>query len=123
MKTYRFKNLDVWLKSIDIIKLVYKIIETFPDSEKYALSDQLKRAAISISLNIAEGSGSGTDPEFGRFLNMSKRSAYEVLAALEIAKELNMGDKLLLADASDKIDELSAMLSGLIHVVTKKAAG
>ena len=123
MKTYRFKNLDVWLKSIDIIKLVYKIIETFPDSEKYALSDQLKRAAISISLNIAEGSGSGTDPEFGRFLKMSKRSAYEVLAALEIAKELNMGDKLLLADASDKIDELSAMLSGLIHAVTKKAAG
>lgn len=120
MKTYRFKNLLVWQFSVEIIKIVYAIIQTFPKSEQFALSDQLKRAVVSISLNIAEGSGAGSDPEFRRFLRMSKRSGYEVLAILEIAKELKFGDKNLIDTAINKIDEFSARITALEKTLYKK---
>ncbi|MDO8638086.1 MAG: four helix bundle protein [Candidatus Daviesbacteria bacterium] len=69
---------------------------------------------MSISLNIAEGSGAGSDPEFARFLRMAQRSAYEVIAALEIAINLKFSDKATLDDLIREVDELSAMISGLI---------
>lgn len=69
---------------------------------------------MSICLNIAEGSGSGSDPEFIRFLRMSQRSAYEVIAGLEIAINLKMADDKILNGVMSEVDQISAMLSGLI---------
>lgn len=94
--------------------MIYELTAKFPREERYGLIDQLRRASISICLNIAEGSGAGTDPEFIRFLRMSLRSAYEVIAALEISKTLDITNQTDLQKAIVGADELSAMISGLI---------
>ena len=113
MQEQRFRKLAVWTKTIDFIEKLYKITEKFPAKELYGLTSQLRRAATSIALNIAEGSGSGSDNEFNRFLNIALRSSYEVVCGLEIAKRLKFVSeeefKLLINDC----DELSAMIFGL----------
>lgn len=117
MKTHRFRNLQVWQRAIGFVVFIYKLTDNFPENERYGLVDQLKRAAVSICLNIAEGSGAGSDPEFSRFLRMAQRSAYEVMAALEIAIKLKIIKKEDAEQALDEVDQLSAMLSGLIKHV------
>lgn len=114
MKTHKFRKLAVWQRSIHFISFVYQISSKFPKEEKYGLVDQIRRAAVSICLNIAEGSGSGSDPEFMRFLRMAQRSAYEVIAGLEIAINLKMADEKTLNDVIGEVDQISAMISGLI---------
>ncbi len=114
MHVHKFRKLNVWQKSIVYVASVYKLTTNFPKEEKYGLTDQLRRASVSTSLNIAEGSGAGTDAEFIRFLRMSQRSAYEVIAALEIGKILKISPVTELEKAISEADELSAMISGLI---------
>lgn len=114
MNTHKFRKLKVWQRSIQFVSLIYKITSKFPIEEKYGLIDQIRRAAVSICLNIAEGSGSGSDAEFTRFLRIAQRSAYEVVAALEIAINLKMADKIIIDGVINEVDQISAMLSGLI---------
>ncbi len=114
MKTHKFRKLTVWQRSIQFVSLIYKITAKFPKEEKYGLVDQIRRAAVSICLNIAEGSGAGSDPEFIRFLRISQRSAYEVIAGLEIAINLKMADDKIITGVIDEVDQISAMISGLI---------
>ena len=74
---------------MDFIEQIYKITDKFPKTEMYGLTNQIRRAALSIALNIAEGSGAGSDNEFNRFLNIALRSGYEVMCGIEVAKRLN----------------------------------
>ncbi|RJP28764.1 MAG: four helix bundle protein [Candidatus Omnitrophota bacterium] len=113
MKEQKFRKLDVWNRAMDFIGEIYKVTSNFPSTEIYGLSAQLRRAAISISLNIAEGSGSGSDPEFNRFLNISLRSAYEVMCGIEVACKLDYCDKTIAEKLLNECDELSAMITGL----------
>jgi len=113
MDAQKFRKLKVWDKAIDFVEDVYSLTKEFPNSEKYGLISQLRRAATSISLNIAEGSGSSSDKEFGRFLEISLRSAYEVMCALEISKRLDYCTEEQKNVLLEKCDELCAMLSGL----------
>ena len=110
---HKFRDLKVWQRSMDLIVEVYHLAQTFPQSEQFGLISQLRRAAVSISLNIAEGAGSGTDPEFRRFLRMALRSCYEVMTGLEIGRRLgycmNQQVNALLQEA----DEVAAMIVGL----------
>ena len=76
MKTH--KDLDVWKKSIDFVVDIYQVIKRFPLDEKYALANQIKRAAVSISSNIAEGAARSSDKEFLRFLYYSMGSLSEL---------------------------------------------
>lgn len=93
---------------------VYEVSRTYPKNELFALTDQIRRASVAIALNIAEGSGAGSDKEFVRFLRIALRSIYEVITAIEIARQLQYGnDKDHLALLIE-VDELGAMLSGLI---------
>lgn len=85
---YQFEKLDVWKESLVIIEEVYTLVSKFPNEERFALTDQIKRAVVSISLNIAEGRGSSNDKEFVRFLNISLASLFEVVAGLKIAIRL-----------------------------------
>ncbi len=113
MREQKFRKLEVWNKAMIFIEKVYKVTNGFPSHEMYGLTSQLKRAAISIALNIAEGSGADSDTEFNRFLTMSLRSSYEVMCGLEVATKLLYCPK----EASDMLiircEELSAMLTGL----------
>ena len=98
---------------MSFIEVIYKTTGKFPTIEVYGLTNQLRRAALSIALNIAEGSGSGSDKEFCRFLNISLRSSYEVVCGIEVARRLSYcakdEDEMLLKQC----DELSAIITGL----------
>lgn len=104
----------MWNKSTTFVTDIYKVTEKFPNREIYGLTDQIRRAAISICLNIAEGSGAGSDLEFSRFVTIAKRSVFEVIAGLEIAINLGYIDRRSAEILMDNADELAAMLTGLV---------
>lgn len=85
---YAFKKLDIWQKGMIFVEGVYKISDNFPDKEKFALSSQLRRAAISVPLNIAEGSARRSKKEFASFLRIALGSLVEALTCLEISERL-----------------------------------
>ena len=82
---YRFEELEVWSIGMKIVHEVYRTTRQFPKNETYALSDQLKRAATSIVLNIAEGSGQPTKKGFVVYIQRSKSSALECVACIKVA--------------------------------------
>jgi four helix bundle protein len=121
MSTIRpHKNLIVWQKAIDVVPFIYGISKKFPDEEKFGLTSQLQRAVISISINIAEGAARMSDKEFLRFAYISSGSLSEVDTLLIIAQKLNYinEDDYLLAN--EKLNELSALLNGLIKMLKAK---
>ncbi len=87
---FKFEKLIVWQKSLDLATIVDEISKKFPKEELYVLSSQIKRAADSISLNIAEGSTGQTNPEFKRFLGIALRSDVEVVGCIHLAKRRNI---------------------------------
>lgn len=109
-----FRNLRVWELSHQITLLIYSITKDFPKSEMYGLTSQLRRAASSIPINIAEGCGRGSNPDFARFLHMSMGSASETEYLLILCKELGFIngeiDTLLLL-----VQDIKKMLSSLIN--------
>ena len=82
---HSFENLRVYQRGLDLVDNIYQLTDKFPKEEIFGLANQLKRATVSIVLNITEGSGR-TKKEFRHFLNMSRTSAYESTAIVEIAK-------------------------------------
>ena len=119
---YQFQKLEIWQESVDIVKEVYKITNDFPKEEKYSLASQLQRAAVSISLNIAEGRGCGTNKEFVRFLYISIRSTHEVIAAILIAIELGYISNQKAGAILDMLDRVSARTKALINKLSEKPA-
>ena len=98
---------------MDFVTEIYEMSTEFPQSEQFGLTSQVRRAAISIPLNISEGAGAGSNAEFQRFLSYALRSTYEVTTALKNAQNLNYcsaeGPEALL----DEADEIAAMIVGL----------
>ena len=84
---FRFREFNVYKDAKKFIKKVYEATKEFPREENYGITAQIKNAAISIALNIAEGSDRGSDKEFNRFINIAKGSVNEVVAALDIASD------------------------------------
>ncbi|OGG73067.1 hypothetical protein A3A38_01820 [Candidatus Kaiserbacteria bacterium RIFCSPLOWO2_01_FULL_53_17] len=82
---YRFEDLDVWKLGMEIVREVYRVTKKFPKDETFGLTDQLKRAATSITLNLAEGSGQPTKKGFIVYIQRSKSSALECVACIKIA--------------------------------------
>ena len=85
---HNFRELNIWKDSVEFGVQVYSLTRKFPSEEKYGLTSQLNRSSISISSNIAEGSGRTTNKEFSRFLDITLASSYEVETQLIIAKRL-----------------------------------
>ncbi len=83
-----FRNYKIWTESISFTTQIYKIVNNFPSFERYGLSDQLRRASVSIPSNIAEGAARDSEKEFIHFLNISLGSAFEVETQLQIAYNL-----------------------------------
>jgi len=88
MKTHR--DLDVWRDGIELVKTIYFLTKRFPDDERYGLSSQMRRAAISIPSNIAEGAARGSRPDFARFVGIARGSIAELETQLAIAVELGL---------------------------------
>ena len=87
-KSRSFRDLDVWRKSIDLVKEIYQITGKFPPSEIYGLTNQIRRAAVSIPSNIAEGQGRNSATEFRQFLGIALGSVAEIETQLIIAQEI-----------------------------------
>jgi len=86
---HNFKELNSWREAKDFSVLIYKLTSEFPASEIYGISSQIKRAAVSIPSNIAEGAGRNTDKDFSRFIAIALGSSFELETQLIIAKELD----------------------------------
>jgi len=110
---FDFENLKVYQRALEYIDFVYEISRLFPKNETFALADQWKRAATSICLNIAEGSG-GSKLEFGRFLRISRRSVRECIAITEICNRQKFISNELKQKSRSYCLELSKMLNALI---------
>jgi four helix bundle protein len=109
---HNFRKLKVYQKAIDFAVEIYKLTRSFPKEEMFGLTNQIRRAATSISLNIAEESGNKSNREFKRFLEISLRSTYEVMTCLEIALRLNYCKKEEYKTLIAESDEIAAMLVG-----------
>jgi len=110
-----YKNLTVWQKSIELSAVVYTLTGNFPDSEKFGLSSQMSRAAISIASNIAEGSGRGSKKDFCHFLRIALGSANELETQIEIAKLLPFSKNLDYNNIDNLLTEVLKMLYALIN--------
>ena len=113
-----YKDLNVWKNSIDFVETVYKIVSSFPREEIYALSDQLKRAVVSIPSNIAEGASRNSNKEFVQFLYIALGSASEVETQLIIAKRLNY--IMSIENELKELTKIRKMLNGLITSIKRK---
>jgi len=107
------RKLDVWKKSMDFVKHVYQATETFPKSEIYGLSSQMRRAAVSIPSNLAEGAARKGKKEFNQYLNIAQGSISEVDTQIELSFILNFIEKDLYNDLMDELNTISKMLFGL----------
>lgn len=112
MNKHNFRKLKVYQRAIEFTVEIYKLSKTFPKEEMYGLTSQIRRAVTSISLNIAEGSGSSSEKEFRRFLEIALRSDYEVMTCLEIALKLNYCERREFDRLITEADEIAAMISG-----------
>lgn len=113
-KTKPHKNLEVWKQGIELAKLSYNLSEKLPSDEKFGLISQLKRASVSISLNIAEGPAKNTKKEFIHFLYIARGSSSEVDTLLILLAELEMVNSEDTKPLEALNDRINAMLNGLI---------
>ena len=119
-KAASYKDLIVWQKGIALVRKVYEITRTFPDDEKFGLTAQLRRAAVSIPSNIAEGQARHTTREFIRFVSNAEGSTAEVETQLIIATELNYCEKSINSDVFEAVNEMRRMLNGLRRKLVQK---
>ncbi len=114
------KDLDVWKRSIKFVTEIYKITDRFPNTEKYGLTNQLKRASVSISSNISEGASRNHRKEFIQFLYISLSSTSEIETQLIISKNLGfLNDKTEVFLLSE-LGIIAKMIQGLIKSLKQK---
>jgi four helix bundle protein len=111
LKSYR--DLEVWQKSMDLVIDCYQITKHFPDSEKYGLTSQLQRAAVSIPANLAEGRARQHTKEFIQHLSIAYASLAELETHFQIAGRLNYFDSIKLDEVLSKTSEIGRMINGL----------
>ncbi len=115
---FDFENLKVYQRALEYVDLVYEMTKNFPKTEVFSLTDQFKRASISICLNIAEGSG-GSKVEFNRFLKIATRSIRECVAITEISYRQECLTNDLKEQPQNFCSELSKMITGLIKSLNR----
>ena len=108
-----YRDLDVWQIAMDIVVEIYRVTRAFPAEEKFGLTAQLRRAAIAIPSNIAEGRNRLGAAEFRRFVSIARGSVAEVETQLAVATALAFVSSGEIASLSSRLDELSKMLFGL----------
>jgi four helix bundle protein len=118
MENKRYQELIAWQKAMELTKIVYQVTKLFPDDEKYGLTAQLRRAAVSVPSNIAEGQGRLTRGEFKQFLGQARGSVFEVETQTLLANELGYLAKHQTDNIIDLSSEVSRLLNGLIRSIS-----
>ncbi|HEY1061628.1 MAG TPA: four helix bundle protein [Daejeonella sp.] len=114
------QNLEVWKKSFTLVTKLYLFTASFPPAEKYGITSQLRRAAISIPLNIAEGSARRSDKELLQFLYIALGSASELDTLLLLSKDLGFIDPLECDSVLDDLNIIFKLLLGFINAVKRR---
>lgn len=124
MKTDRitrgYRDLTVWQKSVALVPAVYSLVKKLPSEERFALGDQLRRAAVSVPANIAEGQARQHTGEFIQFLSIARGSLAEVETLLIVTERLGYCRSNDLWKISRAISEVRRLLQGLINTLRKK---
>jgi four helix bundle protein len=119
MKVKNYQELIVWQKAMDIVEDVYKVSRSFPREEIYALTSQIRRAAVSIPSNIAEGQGRRTTADFLRHLSIAYGSLREVETQTIIARRLKYIAQSQLDEIMNRAGEVGRLLNGLMNSLSK----
>ncbi len=114
MGTSRFRDLQVWQRSMALAREAYKMTAAFPRSEMFGLTSQIRRCAVSVPSNIAEGRGRLTDKGFAVFLGQARGSLYELETQVELASELGLVEATQAQLILDQAAEVGRMLQGLL---------
>jgi four helix bundle protein len=117
---FNFEKLDVWQKAIDLADLVYHHTRNFPADERFGLTNQMRRAAVSISSNIAEGSSRMSQTDFGRFIEIATGSVFEVISQAFIGHRQGLLNDAKFRALYVAAEELGRMLSGLRRSLSAK---
>lgn len=107
---HKLRDLKIWNRAVDLSEEVYKVTALFPKEEMYNLTSQIRRSAISVASNIAEGAGRNTNGEFVQFLGIATGSIYELQTQVIIAQRLNLIDEATSYSLADNIEELLKMI-------------
>lgn len=122
MTVTSYKDLDVWQKAMDLVTEVYALTKGFPRDELYGLTSQMRRAAVSIPSNIAEGRGKRSTGDFMRFLNIAYGSAAELETQIIISENLGYTDQNITKPLIEETNRVCRMLNGLITSLEAKAS-
>ncbi|TLY50798.1 MAG: four helix bundle protein [Gammaproteobacteria bacterium] len=120
MSASHFRELEVWQLGMSLAKSVYRLTGTFPREERYGLSSQLQRAAVSIPSNIAEGNARSSTKDYARFVAMALGSAAELQTQVLLSADLDIGDPVIRAEALDECDRVGQMLQRLHQALIRK---
>jgi four helix bundle protein len=112
------QNLQAWSQSVELVTTIYRTTERFPKEERYGLTSQIRRAAVSIPANIAEGAGRRSPKEFAYFLSNSQGSASELETELIIANNLGYLDDTNLAQLISELERIGRLITGLSRSVS-----
>ena len=119
INTYR--DLIVWQKAMDLVVAIYELTEDFPKEEIYGLTSQMRRAAVSIPSNIAEGRQRGSKKEYSQFLRVSYGSGAELETQMEIAKRLKKTQESNFSKAESLLNEIMRMLNSFLSKLSPRS--
>jgi four helix bundle protein len=118
---HNFRELKIWNSGMNLVKHTYQITSAFPMEEKFGLSSQMNRSAVSIPSNIAEGSSRSSNKDFNRFLEIAIGSSFELETQLLLAKELGFVSNQKFAKTITQLNELQKMIVGFKKSISLKS--
>ena len=118
---FGFEKLTAWQKAVEYADLIYKVTRSFPTEERFRLTSQLRRSAVSVSSNIAEGSSRSSRTDFARFVEIAYGSLLESISELEIAKRQEFLNQEMFEEAYKKAEDLAKMLSGFRRTLKRRS--
>jgi four helix bundle protein len=110
---FNFEKLDTWKRAVDFAGLVYRSTSTFPAEERFGLTNQMRRAAVSVSSNLAEGSSRSSKTDYARFVEIATGSLFEVVSQSHIARQQAFLSDTNFTQIQSEAEALGRMLSGL----------
>jgi four helix bundle protein len=116
-----YRDLIVWQKAIELTICIYKLTQSFPRSELYGMTSQMRRASVSVASNIAEGRGRLNPAEFRQFLGLAQGSTYELQTQLLVARKLGHAPCESFTDAESLGNEVSKMLGSFIQTLNAES--
>ena len=120
MSVRDYRDLIAWQKSVDFIEEIYRLTRSFPKEEQFGMVTQMRRAAVSVSANIAEGSSRATSRDYLNFISQARGSLREVESLVLVSKRLHFATAEECVRSTDLADEISRILSGLRAAIAKK---